>query len=93
MGAPLDEEEILFKLAAAQSYCSSPALRGESRVPGETGTPACLQGVIFLITTSGNGNGFVRKDVQIANIHGFFLFEGYIRLASVARLSNPSDVS
>lgn len=33
------------------------------------------------------------KDVRIANIHGFILFEGTIRLASVARLSNPSDVS
>lgn len=33
------------------------------------------------------------KGVRIATIHGFILFERNIRLASVARLSNPSDVS
>lgn len=33
------------------------------------------------------------KDVQMANIRVFILFEGNIRLASIAGLSNPSDIS
>lgn len=56
-------------------------------VPEDKVAEPFWHGVIFPLTTSPSGSGFMSKDVQVADIHGFNLFEGHLRLFSLARLS------